>query len=97
VLIVSFLARAVLAPVWAISAAVAGAVRDAVRSLLGPADESADYRDGPYRDWEEPAYPDWDRPDRPLWREDQDDPHDRRPAPVPRRVPRSRAGWKVLP
>lgn len=74
----------------AISSAVAGAVRDAVRGLLGPADEPADYRDRPYRDWEEPAYPDWDRPDRPLWHEDPDYPHDRRPEPVSRRGPRSR-------
>jgi len=74
----------------AISTAVAGAVRDAIRSLLGPADESADFRDRSYRDWEKPAYPDWDRPDRPLWHEDQDDPHDRRLESAPRQGTRSR-------
>jgi hypothetical protein len=74
----------------AISSAVAGAVRDAVRSLLGPGDEPAEFRERPYRDWEEPAYPDWDRPDRPLWHEDQDNPHDRRLESAPRRGIRSR-------
>jgi hypothetical protein len=74
----------------AISSAVAGAVRDAVRSLLGPGDESLDYRDRPCRDWEEPAYPDWDRPERPLWQDDPDYPHDRRPEAAPGRRIRSR-------
>jgi hypothetical protein len=73
----------------AVSAAVAGAVRDAVRSLLGPADEPAEFRDRPYRDWD-PTYSDWDRPDRPLWHEDQDDPHDRRLEPASRQGIRSR-------
>jgi len=74
----------------AISSAVAGAVRDAVRNLLGPAEEPTQFRDRPYRDWEEPAYSDWDRPDRPLWQEDQDDPHDGRLEPAPRQGTRSR-------
>jgi len=74
----------------AISTAVGGAVRDAVRSLLGPGDEPADFRDRPYRDWEEPAYSDWDRPDRPLWHEDQDDLRERRLESAPRRGTRSR-------
>jgi hypothetical protein len=69
----------------AISSAVAGAVRDAVHSLLGPADKPAEFRDRPYRDWEDHTYSDWDRPDRPLWHEDHDDLRERRLESAPRR------------